>query len=164
MTLVEPVPPTDAIVTQRAQLHTLLQRRRRLWRRIGILAAVTVAMVLVSLLNRDTQHLREQRKLGERVAAALQADYAARGGRRPLMFPVDEALRGERSRYHFNMFYDGREKTGVCCLRKPVRLFVRAEGRTVILFDGEDFTASWIPESEFRAEAEQLGFGDLPGE
>ena len=80
MTSVEPAPPTDAAVTQRARLHTLIQRRRRLWRRIAILAVVTTAMVLVSLLNRDTEHLREQRRLGHTVAAALQKEFEDRRG------------------------------------------------------------------------------------
>ena len=161
MATAEPIPPTEAVVTQRARLRTLSQRRKRLWRRIAILVIVTIVMVLVALLNRDTQHLREQRKLGQKIADALQEDYASRGNWAPLGFPLDEGLKGQGQRYYFNIFYDGREKVGVCCLKKPVRFFVRTEGRIVILFDGEHFSSRWMPESEFRAKAGQLGFGDL---
>ena len=209
----EPVPSTDAVVTQRARLHTLLQRRRRLWRRIVILVVATVVIVLMALLNRDTLHLRAQRKVGQMVAAALQKEFEDRRDP-PLMFPsgkdrqeeqlerelkeleredpeseqdpaelerrrreVERELEPlvlkrrqfeqERQRHYFNMFYVSQRKlhpegeVGVCCFEKPVRFYVRTEGRIVILFDGEHFNSYWMPESEFRTKAEQLGFGNL---
>lgn len=223
MTPVESAPLTDAAVTQRARLHTMLQRRKRLWRRIAILAVVTTGMVLMSLRNRDTEHLRTHRRLGEMIAAALQKELEDRR-RPPLMFPTgkdpreDELAREigelnweinrledaeagsgpdlaelerkredvgerlnrmvstreqferERQRHYFNFFYVNQQRlspetpAGVCCPKKPVRFFLQSEGRMVILFDGENFTAQWMPEHEFRAEAEQLGFEDLLGE
>ena len=86
MTTAEPVPPTDAVVAQRARLRTLAQRRKRLWQRVGLLVLVTIAMVVAVSLNRDTQHLRAERKLGQMVADELQKEFE---GRRdpPLMFP-----------------------------------------------------------------------------
>jgi hypothetical protein len=168
----EPAQPTDALVTQRARLHTLRQRRRRLWQRIATLTFVTIAMVLVVLLNRDTQHLREFRRRGQLVAAALQQEFENRGAP-PLMVPSgrgrveEEVLEQERKRHYFNMLYvrqreqHPERKVGACCLEQPVRFFLRTEGRIMILFDGERFESTWMPEDEFRAQAEQLGFGDL---
>jgi hypothetical protein len=218
MTTVEPAPPVDTVITQRARLHTLMQRRRRLWRRILVLAIVTGVMVLVATLNRDTQYLREERKRGQMVADELQKEFEVRR-EFPLMFPSgkdpredpwrreieeldrkierldQEGPRGpeaiaelkrkrdelareiepldkrrkefeqQRKRHYFNMFYVSQQnpqgEVGVCCLEKPVRFYLRAEGRVVILFDGEHFSARWMPESEFRTQAEQLGFGNL---
>jgi hypothetical protein len=223
MTTVEPTPLTDAAVTQRARLRTLAQRRRRLWRRITFLIVVTIAMVLAVMLNRDTQHLRGERKLGEMVATELQSEFERRRDP-PLMFPSgrdakedrltrelselnqnigerenqkpkpvqtlaelkhkrDEVKRQleplvakrkrfeqQQERHDFNLFYVDRQKSrpegdvGVCWLKNPVRFFVRTEGRIVILFDGKNFKSRWMPESEFRAAAGQLGFGDLARE
>ena len=220
MTTAEPVPPTDAVVAQRARARTLAQRRKRLWQRVALLVVVTIAMVLAVLLNRDTQHLRGERKLGQMVADELQKEFEGRrdppltfpSGRDPREAPLARELKElndgirelgqegpeqagaiatlerkrdevereldplvrrrreferERRRHYFNMFYvsqravhpDG--EVGVCCLEKPVRFFIRTEGRIVILFDGKHYSSRWMPESEFRAKAKQLGFGDL---
>lgn len=227
MTRVEPAPLADAVVTQRARARTLTQRRKRLWRRVALLVIVTIAMVLAVLVNRDTQHLRGERKLGKMVAAELQKEFEARHDP-PLMFPSgkdpreDELTRElnelkdtqrelesqlgdlsrnrqevernlaelkrerrqierkleplvlrrrqferERQRHYFNMFYVSQQKlnpagqVGVCCLEKPLRFFLRSEGRMVILFDGEHFDSQWMLEREFRAKAEEIGFGTL---
>ncbi len=227
MTTAEPVPPTDAVVAQRARARTLAQRRKRLWKRVALLVVVTIAMVLAVLLNRDTQHLRGERKLGQMVADELQKEFEGRrdppltfpSGKDPREDPLSQEIkelsqeieelrkeikeltrkeRGpvqalaelerrhaevkqeldpmvrrrreferERQRHYFNMFYvsqravhpDG--EVGVCCLEKPVRFFIRTEGRIVILFDGKHYSSRWMPESEFRAKAKQLGFADL---
>jgi hypothetical protein len=220
MTMVERVPPTDAVVAQRVRARTLAQRRKRLWQRVALLVAVTIAMVLAVLLNRDTQHLRGERKLGQMVADELQKEFEDR--RDPsLMFPsgkdpredplsrelaelnreiknsgqegegpaqaiaklkrkrdevsreleplVDrrEEFERQRKRHYFNMFYVSQwrlrpeDEVGVCCLEKPVRFFLRTEGRIAIWFDGKHYSSHWMPESEFRAKAKQLGFGDL---
>jgi hypothetical protein len=220
MTTAEPAPPTDAVVAQRARARTFAQRRKRLWQRVALLVAVTIAMVLAVLFNRDTQHLRGERKLGQMIADELQKEF---GGRRDpsLMFPSgrdpreaplaqelkelndeiresgqegpeqagaiaqlerkrDEVARElqplvrrreeferQRKRHYFNMFYVSQweprseREVGVCCLEKPVRFFLRTEGRIVILFDGKNYSSHWMPESEFRAKAQQLGFGNL---
>lgn len=220
MTTAEPVPPTDAVVAQRARARTLAQRRKRLWQRVALLVVVTIAMVLAVLLNRDTQHLRGERKLGQMVADELQKELEGRrdppltfpSGRDPREDPLSRELKAlterirkleseepgpapdlaelkrkrnevarkldplvdkrekferERKRHHFNMFYVSQRagqpegEVGVCCLEKPVRFFMRTEGRIVILFDGKHYSSHWMLEREFRAKAKQLGFGDL---
>jgi hypothetical protein len=213
MAMAESAQLTDAVVTQRARLRTLKQRRRRLWRRIATLAIVSVVMILVVMLNRDTQHLHKLNERGQMVAAALQHEFESRGVL-PLMFPsgrnsqerdlqrqlealnrengaatqdadtlrrkrqeVERALdqcrqarhllERERPNHYFNMLYVRQQDlhpgqgAGVCCFEKPVRFFMRTAGRIVILFDGQEFHSRWMPEDEFRAKADQLGFGDL---
>ncbi len=160
MTTAEPATRTDEVVTQRARVYTLVQRRKRLWRRLAVFVVVAVVMILAALHNRDTQQLRVERKKGRVVATVLQEEYSSRLGP-PLMFPSTQELSKERKRYYFNMFYDSQGKVGVCCLKKPVRFFVRTDGRIVILFDGEHFNSQWMPESEFRTKAKDLGFGDV---
>lgn len=160
---VEEAPTTDRLVVQRARLRTLRGRRRRFWRRVAILATVMVLMILVALANRDAQHLRAVRQQAGGIAAALQERYAARG-RLPLRFP-DALERNLHERYYFNPRYADqrywRERVGVCCLRQPLRFYVRPAGRMVVIFDGENFSAQWLSEEQFRTEAQALGFESL---
>lgn len=155
----------DRALTQRARVRTMLQRRRRLWRRVTVSLVVAVAMVLAILLNRDTQHLRIRMRQGEKVAAALQRAYD-RTRDPPLSFPtLDGAGRGLYDLYYFNIFYASRQESdqqvGVCCLREPVRFFLRTEGRVVVTFDGSRFSSQWMPESDFQNRAKALGFASL---
>jgi hypothetical protein len=165
MASANPVSLDDRALAQRARVRTMQQRRRRLLRRVLTLLVVTVAMVLAILMNRDAQELRAKRKQGETIAAALQQSYDLHHDP-PLSLPAfagaNTALQGS---YYFNIFYasqqESSQRAGVCCLRQPLRFFVRGEGRIVVLFDGERFTSQWMPESEFRAAARALGFGSL---
>lgn len=165
MTSAEPVSPTERTVSQRARLRALLARRKRFWRSVAVFVVVAVAMVLAALLHRDTQQLRTVRKQATVVADALQENYARRRDP-PLSFPkLPERYEKLHRHYYFNIFYANQQKSqgqaGACCLREPLRFFVRTEGRVVILFDGEQFSSQWMPEGEFRARAENLGFGSL---
>ncbi len=129
-----------------------------------MLVLILAAMVVVSLVNRDTQQIRNEREKGKLIAAALQEDFEPRR-QPPLRFPDVPTLSRERNRYYFNLFYADRKKlyseVGVCCLKTPVRLFVRAEGRIVILYDGDQYRSQWIPEAEFCARAVELGLTDV---
>lgn len=152
---------TDRTITQRARASTLSRRRRRLAWRILLLSLVTSVMTSVVILNRDTAQLREERKIGQRIASALEAESLERGGP-PLMFPNDPSLVSQREQYYFNIFYTsqfaGFGRSGVCCLKEPVHFYLRSDGRIVVLFDGAHFDSVWMPENEFRKQAANLGF------
>ena len=141
------------------------QRRRRLRRRIAIAVLATTVTAVGILLNRDAQSFRAARKQGETIAAALQETYGRRRDP-PLSFPILHGTNaGLHSRYYFNMFYASQQESnrlaGVCCMRQPEHFFVRSAGRIVILFDGSKFSSQWMPEEEFQADADALGFGSL---
>lgn len=157
---------SERMIAQRARAYTLSRRRRRLVWRIALFLAVTTAMTAVAVLNRDTTQLREERKIGQRIVDLLEAETAQRGSP-PLMFPSDPSLRLQRDRYYFNIFYAGQSagkaQTGVCCLKEPVRFFLRPDGRMVILYDGARFSSEWMSEREFVSRARDLGFRYLLG-
>lgn len=99
------------------------------------------------------------------VAAVLRETYLRRQDpplRFPRLDPPDERLHED---YEYNMFYANQAKrsprVGVCCSKEPVKFFVLTEGRVVILFDGEEYSSQWMPEREFRDQADRLGFGSL---
>jgi hypothetical protein len=153
----------DGLATLRARQRTLFERRKRFWRRIALFLLVTIVIVLVALANRDLLQWRDIQKKAALVANALQQTYTDRKQDPPLRFPdLPEPYQELHKRYHFNIFYADQQKSrrrvGVCCLQDPARFFLRADGRTVILFDGKQFTARWMTESEFRAAALGLGF------
>jgi len=154
---------TDGVASQRARWRTLLERRRRFWRRTVLFVLVTVVMVLAALANRDMVHRRDIQGKATIVANALQQAYARRQHDPPLRFPeLPEPYQELHKHYHFNIFYANQQKSrrrvGVCCLQDPVRFLLRADGRMVILFDGKQFTPQWMTEREFRAAAPALGF------
>jgi hypothetical protein len=83
--------------------------------------------------------------------------------------PTVERFRPEEwARYYLNPAYarrgDGPGAAGVCCPREPLRLYLSGPGRFVTLLRGGEFEVVWMPESEFCAQAAQLGFGAVaPG-
>ncbi len=154
----------DGVATQRARRRTLLERRKRFWRRIALFLVVTVVMVLVALANRDMLHRRDILEKAAIVASALQQAYDSHQQDPPLRIPDDLLARYETLRrdYYFNVLYveqqRSRPQVGVCCLKKPVRFFLRSDGRMVILFEEKKFTAKWMTEGQFRDRASALGF------
>jgi hypothetical protein len=136
-----------------------------LWRRLVVFVVVTTVMVLAVLLSRDTQQLRAMKKQGEMIAAVLRESYLRRQDP-PLRFPpLDPPNERLYEAYEYNMFYaiqaERGPRVGVCCSKRPVEFFVLTEGRIVILFDGEDYSSQWMPEREFRDQADRLGLGSL---
>ena len=54
--------PTTArtTLTERAEQRTLAKRRRRVWRNLLFFVVVTLAIVVLTLLNRDEQAIRSE--------------------------------------------------------------------------------------------------------
>ena len=122
-------------------------------------------MILSRLATVILEPLMVFQKRAAMVAEALQDTYEERRNP-PLIFPtLEQPYEQLHRQYYFNIYYANQQewmrRVGVCCLRKPVQFFVRTEGRAVILFDGDRFSAQWMTESEFRAAADSLGFGSL---
>jgi hypothetical protein len=165
MTSTQSTSLVDGVATQRARWRTLLERRKRFWRRILLLVLVTVIMVLVALANRDMLLRREVQKRAALVARALQHAYTNRPQDPPLRIPdLPAPYEKLHQDFYFNIFYVDQQATrprvGVCCRKDPVPFLLRADGRVVILFDGKQkqFTAQWMTERKFRDEAPALGF------
>ncbi len=156
--------PGDARALELARIRTYTQRRHRLVRRVAVGLALTLIMVVLAAGNRDAQAMREARVRCEQLVEALTA-ARARLGAPPLQIPdIGPRTALVLGSYYFNIRYaqgaSGRW-VGVCCPRSPLQLFVWADGRHVILFDGQQFTWRWMPEAEFRAQAAALGFDGL---
>lgn len=168
---------TGQTAADRAARRTLLQRRRRVWRSLVLFVVVTAVMVLVSMAQRDYQSVRTCRQRLEYTCAELQK-LLERGDKAPQSLPLPRADGGResagvnggvdddayftlRARYFYNARYGraaAREKrVGVCCCEQPHRLYLRADGRHVIVFDGQRYDLIWMAEQEFRRQAAELG-------
>ena len=115
--------------------------------------------------RKDRSEIVSKTERLELIKEKLQEAYA-REDYLPLRFPdLPEPYTQLGQRYYFNIFYanqmESSRRVGVCCLEKPLKFFLRTDGRVVILFDGEQFSAQWMTEREFRAQAKALGFDSL---
>lgn len=160
-----PVPVGDGALSERIRLRTMRRRRSRVWRRAVSLAALGVLVLAAILVNRDWVLSRGISSEASAVARALQETYERESDFPLLVTDRTQPLDRFHERYHFNMWYGNevqwRPRVGVCCSQKPVHFSLRADRRVVVLFDGNRFSWQWLPESEFQAQAEGLGFAGL---
>src|SRR5262245_54210852 len=114
-------------VSQRATVRVMAERRWRVWRRLAMIVVVSAVIVLLNLLQRDTQSKRGFEKHAEAIAAELQKEFEARKIA-PDIFRLTQKKDPVLAAFFFNTGYafesrrDGSE-IGVCCLRAPLGLF-----------------------------------------
>lgn len=142
-------------------LRVAKRRRRNVRRNLGIMAAMSALMLLVTLAGRDQQDVRNcrtrldlaVRNFRENVAAGLPPD-----------FPPTEAHAVDPSHYTYrpdNLKADAPDgPLGVSCCAAPHRLFLDTDGRHVVIYDGQAFEIRWMSETEFQQRAESLGLAD----
>lgn len=149
--------------SQRAGVRVMVERRRRIWRRLGLILVVTAVIVVLAQAQRDSDLLRRQGDHAKRgVAGALQ-EIRASIGKPPDVLRFAQRPDDRLSQYYFNPLYaeHAREDrpAGVACLRAPLSLFLRPAGRYVVLYDGATFRVEWMTESDFQQRADGLGLG-----
>ncbi|MBW7907148.1 MAG: hypothetical protein LC135_10300 [Phycisphaerae bacterium] len=152
--------PEHTPEAERVWLRTYRQRSRRIWRQLVLVAVVTVVIVILSLAQRDLQAQRWERRELDRLAESLQSRLATEGGAVDLvaLMRLDDPL---WNRYQFNDGYARQgwrgSEIGVGCSRSVVALFLKEDGRFVLLFDGAAYRVEWLTEREFRRRAASLG-------
>lgn len=151
---------SDVHVAERVRARVIAQRKRRILINLGVFVLVTLGMVYVVLLQRDDQAVRNINDLGARIAAALQSEWNASAAL-PIQFPdLGPETRAARGRFVFNARYveQLRARTPVVvCMTPRVRLYLRSDGHSIVLFDGDRYTATWMTTDAFRAKADALG-------
>lgn len=144
----------------RVRLRTIQHRRRRVVRSVLGFAVVAAIVVLAAITQRDEQARRSAEIQGERIALAFQNSFDAEGVP-PSRFPQDEEIRSAISRFDLNPFYATRpreaSRVGVCVSRSAIGLYLREAGRIVVTFDGRVYRSEWMPDTEYRAQADALG-------
>jgi hypothetical protein len=160
----EPHAAAPAEIVERVRERTRHERQRRVWRALLLGVLVTALMVLLAVLNRDTQQLRLTRRVAVDIVSKLQAQFEHEG-QPPLQLP-DLPQHGRYAEGWFmNLLYAEMARAsrpvGVACLRRPAPMFLQATGRYVILFDRERYYSEWWTQPEFEARAAGLGFGPL---
>jgi hypothetical protein len=145
---------------ERVRLRTYRERSRRIWRQLLLVVVVTIIIVLLSLAQRDTQAQRFERREIDRLAATLRESFHKNKAPADLLgaIPLQDPL---WRRYYLNQGYARQgwagSRIGVACSPRPVQMFLRSDGRMLLLFDGREFTVNWISEEEFRKHAAELG-------
>jgi len=164
--------PTE--LSDRAALRTVRERRGRIIRTVLKVAGVVVAMALLLILNRDNQSARGCRTRMEALAERLQVLERSDDDndnpvqlllRDPHRMPDEsQDVRSQLGHVHINTFYHvlaaSRGQAGVCYCRESHERILLPSGRNVLLFDAADksYKVVWMEETEFRAQAEGLGF------
>ncbi|MCG3126557.1 MAG: hypothetical protein CHACPFDD_01404 [Phycisphaerae bacterium] len=149
----------DPQAAERAMLHVMSLRRRRVLRTVLTLLGILVVMVLITMATRDAQNVSLCRV---QVDFAVDAFNRLGSGDLPLLLPKSAA--GPASvRDHFAYtptnaaLIEKIRPVAVCVCAQPHPLFLRAQGRHLILFDGQRYSAEWVTESELQGRAERLG-------
>lgn len=144
---------------ERANLRVMHERARRIWVRLSLVIVVTVAIIVLALAQRDNQTIRRQSRIAQQIAAEMREAYEQRRALSDLTLLAQQPALAED--YYFNPSYsiqaERRGRAGVCAPRRQVRLFLREDGRHVVLFDGTTFTVAWMSEAQFAERSAELG-------
>lgn len=150
-----------------------IERRRRIIRSALAFLAISFAMVLLSMANRESAAIRSCQRRMEYAVEEFRRIH--REGRpTPTSFPipadavvgVDAArdLRQLRSHVHYNVFFgdwisQGHSEVGVCCCQQPHTRLFASDGRHVIIYNVPKATyyLVWMDRAEFRRRAPELG-------
>ncbi len=156
----------QSAASQRVERRTLGERRRRVWRNVLFVIAVTVVMLVLSLMNRDEQAIRGCRERLERVLQVFQKLHDS-GDPPPALLPLpqegDRVSEEVRSHMHYNVLYSERilfsREVGVCCCLQPHARLFQPSGRHVIILDTQrgKYELRWMDETEFERRAAELG-------
>lgn len=149
----------DPQAAERAMLHVMSLRRRRVLRTVLTLSGILVVMVLITMATRDAQNVNLCRV---QVDVAIDAFNRVGTGDLPLLLPKSAAGPASvRDHYAYTptntALIEKIRPVAVCVCAHPHPLFLRAQGRHLILFDGSCYYVEWITERELQPRAERLG-------
>ncbi|MFH1746493.1 MAG: hypothetical protein ABIG44_05545 [Planctomycetota bacterium] len=176
--------PRSAV--DRAARRRMTERRRRVWLNLLLFGVVLVVAVLLSMAQRDHQSVRS---CDQRLTVTCQElqKMLAQGKVAPKNLPLplpgseygdamlseeeaaadDEAFFVMRAHYFYNAHYARQsasgQRVGVCCCANAHALYLREDGRHVVLFDGENYELVWMTEEEYQRQAAELGLCVSPG-
>ena len=158
-------------LSERAEQRTVGERRRRVWRNLLLFVVVTLAIVVLSLLNRDEQAIRSCRDRMEYAVRVFQEREDKGEAPLPLLPLPEKETRADdaeqrlmawRDHTQYNVLYSERvsraRQVGVCCcLHAHTRLFWPI-GRYVIIFDvpSRKYELRWMDERAFADQADDL--------
>lgn len=154
----------SATPSEQVARRTLRQRRRRVWRSIALVIVLMLAMVVLSILNRDQQEIDACRERMAFATQEFQRLYDERGTTpSALPLPEGDAEARDRIRSHvlYNVLYtkSSRTEVGVCCCQAPHDPLFLPPGRHVIVFNVREgrYDLRWMSEDEFVRQADDLG-------
>lgn len=164
-------PDTDTLAaasdaSERVARRTLVERRRRVLRRVLFVVAVTLVMVVITVANRDQQSIDACKQRMEYAVKALR-EHHSEWLRDPQKFslPLLEAQLGDAWRDHvldnwrFTEEAAFAREVGVCCCERPHSPMFLPAGRYVIIYHvaAQQYELKWMTEREFAEHAEELG-------
>lgn len=161
----QPQPANLGAIREAVRTRTFYHRRNRIVLNILLIVGICSAMVYVSMLQRDSQKLKNLRTSVDRVVAALVESHQT--AHAPLAFlpgPNGQSVSDVSGAYFYNIRYISMHQrrgspVGVFCSREPATLFLQEDGRYIVLYNGEGFSVQWMPEPEFDQQARGLGLG-----
>jgi len=165
---VNPAPTqlNHAGVRQRAAVREMTQRRRRVIMNVVFFVLATAGMLMLSLITRDSHAFKRSEAFAQELTQYLNEHYSDR--RLPTEMPMpgnmSEALRESlRDRLCYLGQKPRREailkktKRAVCYPVYPLRMYLRPDGRHIILATPDGFEYQWLPEAEIKQKADELG-------
>ena len=159
--------PERVAPSEHVARRAMIQRRRRVLRSIFTIVAVTLVILLLTVLNRDEQAVQGCRERMEQAVKTLQQHHTE-WLRDPQKFPLPSigAQLGDVWRDHvldnwrFTEQAAFAREVGVCCCEQPHSRLFQASGRYVIIYHvaQQKYELVWMNELEYQRRAEELGF------
>lgn len=160
--LVSAAMPTrmEHVAMERASLHVMAQRRRKILRGSAVVALLVAAMILLSVATRDIQDMRRCCAQLEFIREKLGPVTASNSLPFKLPQPDDPrtALVGHYRYMPSNASLPrGDHPVAIVCCDRPHSMMIRPDGRYALVLEGSSYKIKWMTESDFAAAANQLG-------
>lgn len=161
-----PAPLNHAGVRQRAAAREMSQRRRRVIVNVVFFVVATTAMLMLSLITRDSHAFKRSEAFAQDVAQHLNENFGDRPLPHDMPMPsnMSESLRESRRNAYVYRGQPLRREAilqdrprAVCYPVYPLRLFLQPSGRHIILATPDGFEVLWLRERDVVNRAEELG-------
>lgn len=164
------IPPRDSAAhisaRHRAAQREVTQRRRRVLLNIAFFIIATCAMLLLSLITRDSQAHRRSESFSQQLAGVLNSDFRERP--LPIEMPMPENMSESLRKATRNGYvYLGQSSRREAVLQNqprvvaypmsPLRMYLRTPGRHIVVATELGFESRWLNEEEVVEQADKLG-------
>ena len=149
---------------RRAAARTRHTRRRRIIRDTVTFIIAVAVMVMLSMAHRDSQAVRASRDSLGHLTAELQEAYER--GSLPAKLPTPNGLDSDEAlAWRDRLIYlrgnirkkgENHQLVAIVYADQPLSLFLRADGRHLIVFDGKKFERIWMTERELQQRKDEL--------
>jgi hypothetical protein len=150
-------------LSDRVSLRVMRARKWRIWRNLLLMTVVTAVIIVLAMLQRDSQSMRRAARETQHIVSAFHRTQEATGTLPERLPPLENRPADVWNAYYFNPAYTRQaqrgELTGVVCPRDDLRMYLGESGRYIVVYRAGQFESRWMKADEFKQAATRLGLG-----